>query len=289
MDISIIIVNYNTPKLTVEAIESILKSKTKYSYEIIVVDNHSSDDSVRILKGKFPNIVVIENKQNVGFSKANNQAIKLSKGRYILLLNSDTIVREDTIEKMIEFMDKNKKVGASGCKVILPNGELDWACHRGFPTPEASFYYLVGLARLFPRSRRFNQYHLGYMNLNEPHPIDCLVGAFMMVRREVIEQVGLLDEEFFMYGEDIDWCYRIKQAGWEIYYCPFTSIIHYKGASSKKKPFKIVYEFHRAMFLFHKKHYARKYPFIVNYFVYMGITAKFMLSAIINTFRKIGG
>ncbi|MCZ0756858.1 glycosyltransferase family 2 protein [Anoxybacillus sp. J5B_2022] len=289
MDISIIIVNYNTPKLTVEAIESILKSKTKYSYEIIVVDNHSSDDSVRILKGKFPNIVVIENKQNVGFSKANNQAIKLSKGRYILLLNSDTIVKEDTIEKMIEFMDKSKKVGASGCEVVLPNGELDRACHRGFPTPEASFYYLVGLARLFPRSRRFNQYHLGYMNLNEPHPIDCLVGAFMMVRREVIEQVGLLDEEFFMYGEDIDWCYRIKQAGWEIYYCPFTSIIHYKGASSKKKPFKIVYEFHRAMFLFHKKHYARKYPFIVNYFVYMGITAKFMLSAIINTFRKIGG
>ncbi|KQC47974.1 glycosyl transferase family 2 [Geobacillus sp. Sah69] len=289
MDISIIIVNYNTPKLTIEAIESILKSKTKYSYEIIVVDNHSSDDSVHIIKGEFQNVVVIENKQNVGFSKANNQAIKLSKGRYILLLNSDTIVREDTIEKMIEFMDKNKKVGASGCKVILPNGELDWACHRGFPTPQASFYYLVGLARLFPKSPRFNQYHLGYMNLNEPHPIDCLVGAFMIVRREVIEQVGLLDEQFFMYGEDIDWCYRIKQAGWEIYYCPFTSIIHYKGASSQKKPFKIVYEFHRAMCLFHRKHYARKYPFIVNCLVYTGIAAKFILSAIINTFRKIGG
>ncbi|ANB59250.1 glycosyltransferase family 2 protein [Anoxybacteroides amylolyticum] len=289
MDISVIIVNYNTPKLTVGAIESILKSKTKYSYEIIVVDNHSSDNSVHIIKGKFPNVAVIENKQNVGFSKANNQAIKLSKGRYILLLNSDTIVKEDTIEKMIEFMDKNKKVGASGCEVVLPNGELDRACHRGFPTPEASFYYLVGLARLFPKSPRFNQYHLGYMNLNEPHPIDCLVGAFMIVRREVIKQVGLLDEQFFMYGEDIDWCYRIKQAGWEIYYCPFTSIIHYKGASSKKKPFKIVYEFHRAMFLFHKKHYARKYPFIVNYFVYMGIAAKFILSVIINIFRKIGG
>ncbi|AXM89107.1 glycosyltransferase family 2 protein [Anoxybacillus ayderensis G10] len=288
MDISIIIVNYNTLKLTIEAIESILKSKTKYSYEIIVVDNHSSDDSVHLIKEKFRNVAVIENKQNVGFSKANNQAIKLSKGRYILLLNSDTIVREDTIEKMIEFMDRNNNIGASGCEVVLPNGELDWACHRGFPTPEASFYYLVGLAKLFPKSRRFNQYHLGYMNLNETHPVDCLVGAFMIVRREVIEQVGLLDEEFFMYGEDIDWCYRMKQAGWEIYYCPFTSIIHYKGASSKKKPFKIVYEFHRAMFLFHRKHYARKYPFIVNCFVYMGIAAKFILSAIINTFRKIG-
>ncbi|MBE2940079.1 glycosyltransferase family 2 protein [Anoxybacillus flavithermus] len=289
MDISIIIVNYNTPQLTVGAIESILKSKTKYEYEIIVVDNHSSDDSVHIIKGKFPGIVMIENKKNVGFSKANNQAIKLSKGRYILLLNSDTIVNEDTIEKMIEFMDKNKEVGASGCQVVLPSGELDRACHRGFPTPEASFYYLIGLARLFPKSPRFNRYHLGYMGLSEPHPVDCLVGAFMVVRREVIEQVGLLDEQFFMYGEDIDWCYRIKKVGWEIYYYPFTTIIHYKGGSSRRKPFKIIYEFHRAMFLFHRKHYADKYPLVVNGLVYTGILCKFILSVIVNIFRKMGG
>jgi GT2 family glycosyltransferase len=289
MDVSIIIVNYNTPKLTAEAIDSILSSQTKYSYEIIVIDNHSSDHSVQLIKERFPEVKLIVNEENVGFAKANNQGINLSKGRYILLLNSDTIVKEDTIEKMIEFMDKNRRIGASGCKVLLPNGKLDRACHRGFPTPMASFYYLVGLSKLFPKSPRFNQYHLGYMNLDEPHPIDCLVGAFMLVRREVIEQVGLLDEDFFMYGEDIDWCYRIKQAGWEIYYCPFTSIIHYKGASSKKKPFKIVYEFHRAMFLFHKKHYSEKYSFVINSLVYIGIATKFMLSTVVNTFRKIGG
>ncbi|AEH46352.1 glycosyltransferase family 2 protein [Parageobacillus thermoglucosidasius] len=289
MDVSIIIVNYNTPKLTAETIDSILSSQTKYSYEIIVIDNHSSDHSVQLIKERFPEVKLIVNEENVGFAKANNQGINLSKGRYILLLNSDTIVKEDTIEKMIEFMDKNRRIGASGCKVLLPNGKLDRACHRGFPTPMASFYYLVGLSKLFPKSPRFNQYHLGYMNLDEPHPIDCLVGAFMLVRREVIEQVGLLDEDFFMYGEDIDWCYRIKQAGWEIYYCPFTSIIHYKGASSKKKPFKIVYEFHRAMFLFHKKHYSEKYSFVINSLVYIGIATKFMLSTVVNTFRKIGG
>lgn len=289
MDVSIIIVNYNTPKLTVDAIDSILSSQTKYSFEIIVVDNHSSDHSVQLIKERFPEVKLIVNEENVGFAKANNQGINLSNGRYILLLNSDTIVKEDTIEKMIEFMDKNRQVGASGCKVLLPNGKLDQACHRGFPTPKASFYYLVGLSKLFPKSPRFNQYHLGYMNFDEPHPIDCLVGAFMLVRREVIEQVGLLDENFFMYGEDIDWCYRIKQAGWEIYYCPSTSIIHYKGASSKKKPFKIVYEFHRAMFLFHKKHYSKKYSFIINSLVYIGIATKFVLSTVVNTFKKIGG
>jgi GT2 family glycosyltransferase len=289
MDVSIIIVNYNTPKLTIEAIRSVLNSKTRYLYEIIVIDNNSSDHSVEIIKKEFPQITLIVNEQNVGFSKANNQGIKLSKGRYILLLNSDTIVNDDTIEKMVEFMDLNRNIGASGCKVVLPNGSLDKACHRGFPTPEASFYYLTGLAKLFPKSERFNQYHLGHMDLEQIHPVDCLVGAFMLVRREAVEEVGLLDETFFMYGEDIDWCYRIKEAGWDIYYYPFTTIIHYKGASSRRKPFKIIYEFHRAMFLFHKKHYSNKYSFFTNLLVYTGIALKLIISVIINTFRKIGG
>lgn len=286
MDLSIIIVNYNTKQLTMAAIESVYASKINYLYEIIVVDNASKDDSVEALRLKFPTLVIFENKENVGFSKANNQAIKIAKGHYILLLNSDTIVQEDTLQIMLNFMEEHPKIGASGCKVVLPDGTLDKACRRGFPTPQASFYYLIGLAKLFPTNPRFNQYQLGHLDPDQDYPVDCLVGAFMLLRREVIAQVGLLDEDFFMYGEDIDWCYRIKQAGWGIYYYPYTSIIHYKGASSRKKPFKIIYEFHRAMILFHHKHFSEKYSFVVNGLVYVGVAIKLLLSLVKNLFQK---
>lgn len=286
MDLSIIIVNYNTKKLTFECIESIYKSNMNYQFEIYMVDNNSSDDSVQVIKDNFPKVNVIANKENVGFSRANNQAIQLSKGRYVLLLNSDTIVRETTLDTIIKFMDDYKDVGVTGCKVILPDGTLDKACHRGFPTPDASFYYMTGIAKKFPNNPRFNKYHKSYLNLNEIHEIDCLVGAFMMVRREAIDEVGMLDEEFFMYGEDIDWCYRIKEAGWKVYYYPHVSIVHYKGASSKKKPTKIVYEFHRAMYLFHKKHFAKRYNIFINFLVYTGIMFKLYIALGFNIVKR---
>ncbi|QFF97992.1 glycosyltransferase family 2 protein [Psychrobacillus glaciei] len=286
MDLSIIIVNFNTKKLTLECIQSVYDSSTSYQVEIFVVDNNSSDGSVDVIKRNFPNVHVIENGLNVGFSKANNQAMSKSKGRYVLLLNSDTIVMKGTISKIVEFMDKDDSIGATGCKVVLPDGSLDKACHRGFPTPEASFYYITGLAKKFPNNPRLNGYHRSYLNMDVTHEIDCLVGAFMMVRRETIEEIGMLDETFFMYGEDIDWCYRIKEAGWKIYYNPLVSIVHYKGASSRKKPLKIVYEFHRAMFLFHKMHFAKKYNFLINIFVYTGIIVKLSLSIAANIFRN---
>lgn len=282
MDVSIIIVNYNTKNITLDCIKSIYESKILHQFEILVVDNHSSDGSVNAIKKAFPNIKVIANKENVGFAKANNQAILKAKGRYILLLNSDTIVLENTISSSINFMDSDKSIGATGCKVVLRDGTLDKACHRGFPTPKASFYYMTGLAKRFPNSPRFNGYHKSYLNMNETHEIDCVVGAFMMVRSETIAQVGLLDETFFMYGEDIDWCYRIKEAGWKIYYYPNVSIIHYKGASSRKKPFKIVYEFYRAMFLFHKMHFSQEYNLLINGLVYTGISIKLSQSIISN-------
>ncbi|SEC12339.1 hypothetical protein SAMN05443246_3067 [Paenibacillus sp. GP183] len=272
------IVNYNTCQLTLDCLRSIVSSSISYDYEILVVDNASRDDSVLEIRKQFPTIQLIENKQNVGFSKANNQAIRVAAGRYILLLNTDTIVQPDAIQIMLDFMEEHSSIGASGCKILLPDGSLDKACKRGFPTPSASFYYAFGFSKLFPNNPRFNQYQLGYLNPDQEYPIDCLVGAFMLVRREAIDQVGMLDEEFFMYGEDIDWCYRIKQAGWGIYYYPRTTITHYKGASSRKKPFKIIYEFHRAMFLFHRKHYRYKYPVIVNVLVYLGISIKFVIS-----------
>lgn len=201
MDLSIVIVNYNTKKLTIDCIQSVLNSKLNFQYEILVVDNGSSDGSVEQIKSLFPHIKVISNKENVGFSKANNQAIRRCSGRYVLLLNSDTIVNENTLDTIICFMDRETSIGAVGCEVNLPDGTLDKACHRGFPTPEASFYYMIGLAQKYPTSPKYNSYHKSYLNMKEVHDIDCLVGAFMMVRKEVIEQVGLLDEKFLCMGK----------------------------------------------------------------------------------------
>lgn len=278
VDASIIIVNYNTRQLTLDCLESVYASITSYNYEIIVVDNASHDGSVEAIREAYPEVRLIANNDNTGFAVANNQGMKVAKGRYILLLNSDTVVHPDTLGIMIGFMDRHPGMGASGCKVILPDGSLDKACKRGFPTPSASFYYAFGISRLFPDRPKFNQYQLGHLSPDDEYPVDCLVGAFMLVRREAIEQVGGLDETFFMYGEDIDWCYRIKEAGWGIFYYPRTYIVHYKGGSARRKPLKITYEFHRAMWVFHRKHYAKKYKPFTNAAVWMGISLKFTLS-----------
>ncbi|MCD1259511.1 glycosyltransferase family 2 protein [Paenibacillus athensensis] len=286
MDISILIVSFNTRKLTLECLQSVYASQTEYEFEVTVIDNDSSDDSVSQIRKHFPQVRVIANRQNVGFAKANNQGIALANGRYVLLLNSDTTVEADTLQKMTDFMEEHPHAGAGGCRVDLPDGSLDKACKRGFPTPSASFYYAFGIARLFPRVPRFNQYQLGYLDPQQTHKIDCLVGAFMLVRKAVIDQIGPLDEQFFMYGEDIDWCYRIKQAGWDVYYYPGTRIIHHKGASSRRKPLKIVYEFHRAMAIFHNKHYSSRYPFWINGLVYTGVAVKLTAAVIKNVIIK---
>lgn len=288
MDLSIIIVNYNTRELTLQCLQSVFASSTVYGYEVILVDNASTDGLVAETEQRFPQVRIIVNDQNLGFSKANNQGINVALGRYILLLNSDTVIQPDSLQTMLRFMDEHPEVGVSGCKIVLTDGSLDKACKRGFPTPSASFYYAFGFSKLFPSVPRFNQYQLGYLDPNQEYPIDCLVGAFMLVRKAAIDQVGMLDEDFFMYGEDIDWCYRIKQGGWVNYYYPRTSIIHYKGASSRRKPFKIIYEFHRAMILFHRKHYRAKYPWIVNWLVYTGVALKLSLSVVRNKFRFVG-
>lgn len=282
VDVSILVVNYNTCRLTMDCLRSVYDSETRFSYEIILIDNHSKDDSVEIISNEFPDITLIANQENTGFAKANNQGMDVATGRYVLLLNSDTVVRKDTLETMITFMDSRPDVGASGCKIILPDGSLDKACKRGFPTPSASFYYAFGFSKLFPNNPRFNGYQLGYLDPDQDYPVDCLVGAFMLLRQETIAQVGGLDEEFFMYGEDLDWCYRIKEAGWEIYYYPKTSIIHLKGGSARRRPFKIVYEFHRAMILFHRKHYRKQYSIMINGMVYAGVGVKFALSLLRN-------
>lgn len=288
MDLSILIVSYNTCRLTLDCLQSVYESRTVYTYEVIVVDNASSDDSVVAIERDYPQVTLIPNSANTGFAKANNQAMAIAKGRYVLLLNSDTIVQPDTFQTMISYMDEHPDLGATGCKVILPNGTLDKACRRGFPTPSASFYYAFGFSKLFPDNPRFNQYQLGYLDPDDTYPVDCLVGAFMLVRQETIAQIGGLDETFFMYGEDVDWCYRIKQAGWGIQYYPGTYIVHYKGASSRRKPFKIIYEFHRAMWVFHRKHFKNNYSWLTNTAVFCGIGLKFTLSLLKNRLLPSG-
>lgn len=285
MDLSIVIVNYNTKELLLQTLESVFMSSGIGEYEVFVVDNASSDGSCTTVQMKFPSVKLICNRVNVGFASANNQALREASGRYVLLLNSDTVVKPDTLDTMLGFMDTNLDVGAAGCKVVKPDGSLDLACRRSFPTVRNSLYHFLRLDRLFPSSRRFGEYNLTYLDENESNPVDCLVGAFMMVRREVIDEVGLLDELFFMYAEDIDWSYRIKEAGWAIWYVAETSIVHYKGSSSAKRPVRMIYEFHHAMLTYFKKHHMAQTWFGFRWLVYLGILASFALMAGKNTIR----
>jgi len=285
MDLSIIIVNYNTKKLLNDTIQSVIDTANSAKYEIIIVDNASTDGSIEMLNKQYPKLNLIENRDNLGFSKANNIGIKEALGRYILLLNSDTKVVKGCIQKCLEYMDSNIEVGALGCKLLLASGELDHACKRGFPTPKASLYYILKFHKLFPASKRFGQYTLNNLPIDEINEVDALTGAFMMVRKEVINKIGLLDETFFMYGEDLDWCFRIKEAGYKVIYYPKAVTIHYKGGSSKRKRYKTIYEFHRAMYIFYNKHYRNKYNLIVTCIVFAAITVKMAAAFIINFFK----
>jgi len=224
--------------------------------EIFVVDNNSVDGSTQLIREKFPQINLIENKKNLGFSKANNQAIKKAKGKYILLLNPDTMVEEDTFSKVTGFMEDHPDAGALGVKMIDGKGNFLPESKRGLPTPWVAFSKMFGLSELFPKSRRFGRYHLSYLDENKIHEVDVLAGAFMLIRKEIFEKTGLLDENFFMYGEDIDLSYRIKQEGYKNYYFPGTTIIHYKGESTKKGSINYVKFFYKAMIIFARKHFS---------------------------------
>lgn len=292
MDLTIIIVNYRTFNLTKDAILSILGKDNNFDYEIVVVDNNSCDGSVDSLNDQFHNeissglIKVIENDSNCGFACANNIAIRKSKADFILLLNSDTVVLDDCLNKSLNYIKSHLDIGALGCKVVLENGQLDPACKRGFPDIKSSFYRLTGLSKLFPKSPRFSRYNMSYLDEDEINEVDSLVGAFMLVRMSSIKEVGLLDETFFMYGEDIDWCYRIKEAGWKIIYYPKASIIHFKGSSNHKKKNKLIYEFYRAMKIFYDKHYKPNSSIFTTAFVYIGIASLYLLKSFFNIFKR---
>ena len=270
--VSIIIVSYNTKELTKACLRSIESSMILSDrWEIIVIDNASNDGSAEFLKRK-KNIRFIANASNVGFARANNIGIKNARGEYILLLNSDTELRPGTLQELLSYMDSYPRVGVVTCRVELPDGNIDPACHRGFPTPWASFTYFLGLERMFPASRIFSQYHLGYEDLHTIHEIDSPSGAFFLTRRSILEELHGLDEEYFMYAEDIDLSYRIKEAGWKIVFYPKKSIVHRKkqsGRNGSNKELRKITEiyFYETMRIFYRKHFMTKYPSLVTHII----------------------
>ncbi|MDD2798747.1 MAG: glycosyltransferase family 2 protein [Bacteroidales bacterium] len=256
MKLSIIIVNYNVKFYLEQCLLSVLKAVAEIESEIFVVDNASIDDSKAYLMPKFPQVQFIWNDLNVGFSKSNNQAIRMSQGDYVLLLNPDTVLGENTLTTVCQFMDEHPDGGGLGVKMIDRNGTFLPESKRGLPTPWNSFCKMFGLASFLPKSELFGQYRLLYLDENEIHQVDVLSGAFMLMRKEALDKSGLLDEAFFMYGEDIDLSYRIQLAGYRNYYLPET-IIHYKGESTKKESLKYIRTFYGAMLIFYKKHYPK--------------------------------
>ncbi len=288
LDVAIIIVNYNTKKLLQECLESVQKAMKGLQVSICVVDNASGDGSATMVTQHFPAVHLITNTENVGYPKANNQGLRWfgfadqrqplahpakSLPRYALLLNPDTVLPADALQKMVAFLDDKSSCGAAGPHLVRPDGSLDLACRRSFPAPQISFYRMIGLSKLFPQSKRFGRYNMTFVPETETIPVDSIVGAFMMVRRETIMQVGLLDETFFMYGEDLDWAYRIKEAGWEIWYNADVTVLHIKEAASKKSR-KARYEFYRAMDIFYRKHYAETTPRWLDWLIRGGIALR---------------
>jgi hypothetical protein len=320
-DLAIVIVNYNTRDLLRDCLLSVRQQTTdnrqqtadnrrithhvsRFTSEVWVVDNASTDGSAAMVQEEFPEVRLIANERNVGFAAANNQALRemfrdssfefrvngptpkpeirnpkpgtrnLELAGYILLLNPDTVLPPNALAHMIAFMEAHPEAGVAGPKLVRQDGSLDLACRRSFPTPEVSFYRIVGLSRLFPRSRRFARYNLTYLDPDQVTEVDSVVGAFMLLRGEAIAQVGLLDESFFMYGEDLDWCYRIKRAGWKVFYNPQVTVLHYKREASKQNQQKARYEFYRAMHLFYRKHYAAETPRWLHWLILGGIVLR---------------
>jgi GT2 family glycosyltransferase len=261
MDLSVVLLSYNTREFTEGALRTVLEAADGLEAEVYLVDNASRDGSADMVEARFPRVKLLRNPRNVGFSAGNNVALRQVTGRHVLLLNTDTIVRRDTLRRMVEFMDSHPEAGAAGCRILNPDGTLQLDSRRGLPTPMAAFCKLSGLSRIFPKSQRFARYNMTYLDPDETNEVDVLSGSCMMVRKEAMDQVGLLDEDYFMYGEDIDWCYRIRSAGWRIYYVPTTEIIHFRGESGRSEPLRILYRKSKAMSIFVRKHMRHRYRF----------------------------
>lgn len=276
MKLSIVILNHNTKKLLLGAIDSVQDSlrHTNLSHEIIVVDNASTDDSVIAVKKKHPHIKLIQLDKNLGFAAGNNQGIKQAKGKYLLLLNTDTQPLEDSLEHLVKYLDRHPRVGIVSPKLVLLDGSVDLSCHRGFPTLGNSLAYFLKLEQLLPNFKPFAGYHQTWKNFDQPHSVDAVSFAAALIRRQVIDQIGLMDERFFMYAEDIDFCKRAKDRGWKIIYYPKAVIVHIKGSSGSNSPDKHLQSQTRHHFYHTMKQYFRKHgsaPWALKPFVDLGI------------------
>lgn len=287
MKLSVVIVNYNVKYFLEQCLHSVEAAIRDLDAEVFVVDNNSVDGSVEMVREKFPRIKLIANTVNTGFSVANNQAIRESSGEYILLLNPDTVVELDTFTRSVEFMDAHPDAGGLGIKMVDGSGKYLPESKRGLPTPAVAFYKIFGLSALFPKSKVFGQYHLGYLDRDQTHVVDVLAGAYMMLRRETLEKTGLLDETFFMYGEDIDLSYRITKAGYKNYYYPDARIIHYKGESTKKSSINYVFVFYNAMVIFARKHFSQKNAQLFSFLIHIAIYLRAGVSIIHRLLKRV--
>ena len=281
-DLSIVIVNYNVVDMLRDCLRSLGPDLARLRAEVFVVDNASADGSAEMVAAEFPAVELIRSPRNLGYSAGNNLALRRARGRYVLLLNPDTKLPPCALVDTIAYMEAHPDVGALGPKLVRADGSLDLACRRSFPSPEVAFFRLSGLARLFPRSERLARYNLLHVDPDRAMDVDSVCGAFMLVRREAIDRVGLLDEAFRMYGEDLDWAYRIKQAGWRIRYHPSVVVLHYKGQSSRQRRIRSLLAFYHAMHVFYGKHYAPSRPAPFNALVHAGI-AGYAVVALLRT------
>ncbi len=283
-DLGIVIVNYNTRDLLKRCLETVTASVGDFSFHVVVVDNASTDGSAEAVRAEFPSVEVIASQTNGGFSYGNNLGLRAlgyrgakdvdaDAPRYALLLNPDTEVPPNALYDMVQFMDSRPEIGVAGPKLVLEDGSLDLACRRSFPTPIVSFYRFSGLSKMFPRNPVFGRYNMTFSDPDQEIEVDSVVGAYMQVRREAIRDVGLLDETFFMYGEDLDWAFRIKKIGWKVYYHPQVVVKHVKRAASRKSQ-KAQFEFQRAMLIFYRKHYEKTTPFWLHGLVMLGLLAR---------------
>ncbi len=287
MDLSICIVSFNTRDLLRGCLNSLLSSATRYSYEVIITDNGSSDGSQEMLAAEFPRVQVIYNDSNQGYTRPMNQALQAGVGRYLMQLNPDTLMHPGLIDSLLDYMDASPQVGICTPKVLNSDGTLQKQCRRSAARPWDAVSYVLGLSRLFPGSRFFGRYLMEYLPENQIAEVEAVSGSCMLIRRAVIDQIGYLDEQFFAYQEDTEFCFRARKAGWKIFYMPQAQITHYGGlGGSRFVPYRGIFAWHRSFFLYYRKHLAREYFFLINWLIYLGIGLKLLLALLINALRK---
>ncbi len=286
MDISVCIVTYQARDLLRDCLCSI-PGNTHRDFEVIVVDNGSTDGVVQMLQQEFPEVQIIRNASTAGFTRPMNQALRQARGRYLIQLNPDTLILPDALDNLCAFVEAHPEVGICGPKVLNRDRTLQKPCRRGEPRPWAVISYFLKLSTLFPHSKLFGQYLLNYLDENQAHAVDGVSGSCMLIRREVIDQIGYLDESYFAYQEDADYCHRARQAGWQIYYVPDAQIIHYGGlGGSRVQPYRSIYEWHKSYFTYYRKNLAKDYFFLFNWLYYLAMFFKLVFSLLANLFRK---